>query len=82
MGAIVGGVVGGVLGLLLLGSAIFYMLRRQRNIDRNAQAQAQAAERPMSTVTDDGPQPSLKPMYIMSVPSVIYVCATPHSVHL
>ncbi|RPD62059.1 hypothetical protein L226DRAFT_571434 [Lentinus tigrinus ALCF2SS1-7] len=71
VGAIVGGVVGGVIGLILIGSAIFYMLRRQRNLDRKAQAQV--LERPMSTVTDlDGPQPSLKPMSIMSVPSMIY----------
>ncbi|KAI0721996.1 hypothetical protein C8T65DRAFT_172407 [Cerioporus squamosus] len=69
VGAIVGGVVGGVLGFLSLGSAIVYMLLRQRKLDRKAEAQASG--RPMSTVTDvDGP--SEKPMSIMSVPSMIY----------
>ncbi|KAI0721991.1 hypothetical protein C8T65DRAFT_629903 [Cerioporus squamosus] len=71
VGAIVGGVVGGVLGILLLGVLVFYLLLRQRNLQR--QAQAEASERPVSMATAvDGHQRSLKPVSMISTPSMIY----------
>ncbi|RPD62055.1 hypothetical protein L226DRAFT_560717 [Lentinus tigrinus ALCF2SS1-7] len=74
VGAVVGGVVGGVLGALLIGAIVLFLLFRRRSL-RRRQAQAEASERPISSVTDfdgGGHQPSLKPMSMISTPSMIY----------
>ena len=91
VGAIVGGVVGGILGVLMLGAAVlFSLLRRRRKAQQPAHAQAGIPERPISTATatatatdyepetgGGGHQPSLKPMSMISTPSVIYVRVNP-----
>ncbi len=78
VGAIVGGVIGGVLGILSLGTIVFYFAHRRRNLQRHKQLET--SERPCSTSTAfDESQPSLKPMSMVSPPSMIYVRRFPRS---
>ncbi|TFK83356.1 hypothetical protein K466DRAFT_655276 [Polyporus arcularius HHB13444] len=69
IGAIVGGVVGGALGILSLGTIVFYFAHRRRTLQR--QTQSETSNRPFSTVFDES-QHSLKPMSMVSPPSMIY----------
>ncbi|KAI0751242.1 hypothetical protein C8Q80DRAFT_560561 [Daedaleopsis nitida] len=70
--AIVGGVVGGVLGLLLIGTMIFFMLLRQRRLDRAAPAidATSTTERPVSTL--DGGDTAKSPRMVSAPPSILY----------